>query len=83
MFADVPDIGNGGFKGSRRMNDESSWPSAAQIDEAQSALIRERLRRVEQGKFVAYEVRETLAHLDEALAVKRRGGNTFTFSGEP
>jgi hypothetical protein len=48
-------------------------PSAVETDTDLTELLRERLRRVEQGNYVAYEAHETLAHLDEALAQKRRG----------
>lgn len=46
-------------------------PSQMQTDTDLTTLLRERLRRVEEGNFVAYEDHETLAHLDEALAKKR------------
>jgi hypothetical protein len=41
-------------------------PDAPQDDEQLAALIRERQQIVEQGNFVAYDWRETIAHLDRA-----------------
>jgi hypothetical protein len=49
-------------------------PGALQSEEELSELIRQRQQRIEQGDFVAYDWQETLAHLDQALAQKRRDG---------
>jgi hypothetical protein len=48
-------------------------PDGPQDDEELAALITERQQIVEQGDFVAYDWRETIAHLDQALADKRSG----------
>jgi hypothetical protein len=47
-------------------------PSSIQTDDDLTSLLRDRLRRVEQGNYVAYEAHETLSHIDQALAEKRR-----------